>query len=792
MTEIGSPAPRDIDPTLQLLQKTGTPVAPHVATRLRAAFQADVRAIAEVAALLSPAQRAGLSALPDPLPAVAAVRVAVGAAIDALEASARRVLLTAAVSVDGRVDVALAASATTMTKVLESPASRHLVFAAGRLFFEDARVRSYVHAAAALGERTAVHAALADAYRAAGDDHLATWHRSLSTLEGDATLAPPLLDLAERSLRSGASEWAHAVAREAVSHATGDERLRAHLLAGRAALASGLVEDATTWLQAPIAASGDIARIALPAYVQAVTLRGGSVPQADIARLARSLVADEDRGTSEEAREAVVTAVSLAGALHAERGHLPEATAMLALAERLSAGASLREAAARDDARRWCALFGVGAGELDRSATPTTDAAAASSATGAAPAAARIADALHLARDDRGDAALGLLQGGVGTALGDTRPGPAAIDDSRTCPLAEAHRRVAIALVLFWEGQLERARAELADAAAVVPVALPFAGIAVALARRLDTITDGVALPTTTAMDAAHPTPQSRHLRAGLLVDRAITAYLGGRMTESGTLLALAADDGAAPAHAGLPLPGLDEPSVWALAGRAQEAQAAAQRRAGEFRGATASHRRAADARARVATSTAETVAAACRAAAETSRTLTSGYDRARTEMLIARRYAALGELAHARTHLVAASGLFEAAGALVWRDACRADLALLPAEAPVSVLTGPIALPTVPPIVVPVRTDADAEEDVLARACRHVWRDLLTERELEVALLVTQGLSNREAAARLFVSVRTVEVHLGRIFAKVGVSSRVPLTVQAHRLAREYEALAS
>jgi DNA-binding CsgD family transcriptional regulator len=51
-----------------------------------------------------------------------------------------------------------------------------------------------------------------------------------------------------------------------------------------------------------------------------------------------------------------------------------------------------------------------------------------------------------------------------------------------------------------------------------------------------------------------------------------------------------------------------------------------------------------------------------------------------------------------------------------------------------------------------------------------------LTHQELEVARLVAQGLSNREAAARLFVSQRTVEFHLRNVFTKLGINSRTRL----------------
>jgi DNA-binding CsgD family transcriptional regulator len=52
-----------------------------------------------------------------------------------------------------------------------------------------------------------------------------------------------------------------------------------------------------------------------------------------------------------------------------------------------------------------------------------------------------------------------------------------------------------------------------------------------------------------------------------------------------------------------------------------------------------------------------------------------------------------------------------------------------------------------------------------------------LTPAEQTVAHLVAQGLSNREAAARLYVSPKTVDYHLGNIYAKLGISSRRQLT---------------
>jgi HD-GYP domain-containing protein (c-di-GMP phosphodiesterase class II) len=75
-------------------------------------------------------------------------------------------------------------------------------------------------------------------------------------------------------------------------------------------------------------------------------------------------------------------------------------------------------------------------------------------------------------------------------------------------------------------------------------------------------------------------------------------------------------------------------------------------------------------------------------------------------------------------------------------------------------------------------RLDGEAVNAVLASAGHRVRRRPspprgLTPREIEILILLARGLSNKQMAARLSVSARTVSSHVEHIYAKIGVSTR-------------------
>jgi DNA-binding CsgD family transcriptional regulator len=118
-------------------------------------------------------------------------------------------------------------------------------------------------------------------------------------------------------------------------------------------------------------------------------------------------------------------------------------------------------------------------------------------------------------------------------------------------------------------------------------------------------------------------------------------------------------------------------------------------------------------------------------------------FERARTELYFGERLRRARRRSEAREPLRQALASFEALAAEPWAERARRELRA----------TGERAR----------RRTAGTMND-------------LTAQELQVARLVAEGATNREAAATLFVSPKTIETHLNSIYRKLGVRSRVEL----------------
>jgi len=120
-----------------------------------------------------------------------------------------------------------------------------------------------------------------------------------------------------------------------------------------------------------------------------------------------------------------------------------------------------------------------------------------------------------------------------------------------------------------------------------------------------------------------------------------------------------------------------------------------------------------------------------------------NAFDRARTELALGEHLRRQRRRSEAREPLRSALEGFERLGAKPWAERARGELRA----------TGETAR---------VRDPSAVDE--------------LTPQELQIARLVAGGHSNKEVAARLFLSPRTVEYHLRKVFAKLGIGSRAEL----------------
>ena len=230
--------PLEVAASVELLHEGfGSAIAAEVARHLAAATGGNPLALLEVAPLLSEAERVGRKPLPDYLPASESIERTVRRALRALPPETRRALLVAAAS-DSTMGGDLAA--------LEPAEDAGLVrIHAGSVAFRHPLVRSAVYHAASADECRAAHRTLADALTGEEDADRRAWHLAAAAEGCDESVAAALEAAASRfAERGGQASASRALERAAELSEDDDACARRLHAAGRAAEHCGDLERA--------------------------------------------------------------------------------------------------------------------------------------------------------------------------------------------------------------------------------------------------------------------------------------------------------------------------------------------------------------------------------------------------------------------------------------------------------------------------------------------------------------------------------------------------------------------
>jgi DNA-binding CsgD family transcriptional regulator len=687
-------------------------------------------ALLELSTTLSEPQLAGLEPLLEPLPVGARIEQAFLSQLQQLPDETQTLLLVAAADDSGATATVLAAAARLGAELdaLDAAERARLVrIRQDRLEFRHPLIRSAVYQAAALSQRRAAHEALASVLTDESDADRRAWHRAAAAVEPDAAVAEELEQAARRAHRRSGFVAA-SLAFERAAALTPDERERVRLL-------SGAVEGA--WF------GGRLDR-ALMLLERARPMATEPIERAEIDRW-RGLI-EVNVGVPADARELLVRGAADMATVDPERalymlgiacvasaygGEGRSVPAIAEVATRLPAGDT--------PVTRFLASFLAGTGALFSEAYPT-----ASSSLRAA-----------LDRADEADAhgssrlfGLLILAGGAGLFLGDDEAADRlnrrlvhrAREMGALTLLTQALPRLALTQVAT--GQWSSAAAGLTEGVRLARqagqhqvVAHMLAMLALVAALRGE---DG---------ECRTLAAESRELAsARRLVHVAHTARwalllleLGRGRPDEAVLYAREIAD--------LPIALWAGPDRVEAAIRAGDTQAARTWLAAfeawaESSRAPWSRVSALRCRALLAED-GEEVGLLFAEALGVPRPSARPFERARTELAFGEHLRRSRRRVEAREHLRAALEGFETLGASQWAERAREEL----------------------------RASGQT-----ARRREPSTRGDLTAQEVQIARFVSQGLSNREVAAQLFLSPRTIDYHLRNVFRKLGISSRMQL----------------
>ena len=713
------------------------PVAPEVADTLCRATHGNPLAIVELGDLLSAEQLVGREPLPDPVPAGPMLERAFAWRAEKLQHESRAALLVAAVSLSDDLETIAAALASLGVErgALEPVEDAGLItLADGRVSFRHPLVRSAVFHGAAPSERRTAHRALAEALREQRDAERFAWHLASAAIGADEEAAIAL-EFAATQAQARSSYAAAAAALERSAALTADEDARPRRLFGAAdaALSAGRPDDARTLLIEPLAQRDPRLRAGALRLLGRIDYLEGRPKQAGAVLVeAAELLADIDRPLAVEiCTEACSAQLGVAD----PEGMLAAADRAVDLAEDLSNG-DLRELVTLT--RGWVLCY------VGRSAegVPLLEQAVAAAEgaeldplglmriSGALEWLDRSRDAYRYALDDVGrartDGAVGLLPYLLYQQ---------AWHGARAGLLREAFAAGSEGLVLSRELELWLPRLQ----ALLVLAAIT--------ARR------GAEEECMSYVDEVLGPLEDTGLvgyRVWLGHSQALLAVSLARHDDAvRELEAVARGLQEYGIHSRVILPLCELAEVHARAGDSTASEAALT----AYEGSTEPQSpigRATAARARALLAPDEALDEAFEEALSLHEESDDLWSLARTRLAFGERLRRAGHRREAREQLRTALSAFEAQGADAWAERARAELR--------------------------------ASGETLRR--RRSWeQEELTPQELQISLHVAQGMTNREVGAALFLSHKTIEFHLGRVYRKLGMHSRAELI---SRFARE------
>jgi DNA-binding CsgD family transcriptional regulator len=711
----------------------GSPLAPQVAREVLAAAGGNPLALVELPRAMSEDERAGRVPLPRPLRAGEAIAGAYRRSVEALGAGARGGLLVVALSDDGAlgpVTAALTALGGRAGDLAAAEARGFLELRGDAAHLRHPLLRSVLLELSAPAERRAAHRALAGALHPEHDLEQRAWHLAEAAVGPDEEAAAALEGAAGRAAgRTGYAAAAAALER-AAALSEGDEGVRRLVAAARLALLAG--RSARSLELAAAArprAGGPRLRGEIDHLIGRCLMWQGPVDEARSALL-------EGAGALGGQDRAAASAMLIDAAM--TQGMAGDYRDMLALARRAveaAAESGVEAVVVAADALLANALLLRG----DRSRVASLVAPARRLAPALDPLSPAYEAALFAAYaellSERLESSQRLLERVVGAAR---RAGAAGLLPFALCARAEVgYRAGEWRDALSWAdeavGLIEEIGSGVLLSRALVARALLLGG----LGRTAEAVRDAER-----AIAVAEPLGVGSMRQAATWVLGLATLAARGPEAAVPPL----EDAGRRIAAAGLLEPALmmwqpDLVEAYARCGRAEDARrvlATLSEQAALTGGAWA---RAATARCRGMIG--PELDRHFREALDLHALVPMPFERARTELAYGARLRRAGRRADARGELERALAAFERIGAEPWARQAREEIAATGAGLP-------------------------------RRGSRRA--DELSPRERQVAMVVAEGLTNREVAARLFLSEKTVERHLGSVYAKLGLRSRAEL----------------